>query len=305
MAMSNCVVIIILAAWIRNVHNKFLPGSACLLAEILVSIFAATLSWAFSYPLLSLSRACKHAQAHVALYTCCCWHLDPLPRLRDEVKEECPIVYEDNLSETKSSCSLPSLAPFYWCYISGQQQIPSLYDLLTELRHTLKDLVDVNHDTWAATGICISHCVHDQRPESPTAAYDGTLSTRNHLMIQGPFMLIIQFNMYCFLVTVLERLNCIKFDIVLFTSKCIIPLDNCCNRCIISKFEQHLSVLGPCLMALDQHLRMLRKVHSGVYDSYNLILAGVVVVTTPHLRLQLFRFCVRYGMSCSTVHLSI
>jgi len=118
-------------------------------------------------------------------------------------------------------------------------------------------------------------------------------------------MLIIQFNMFCLLVTVMARLHCIKFDTVLFTSRCIIPLDKCCNRCIISKLDQHLSVLGPCLMALDQHLRMLSKVSSGVYDSCNLILTGGVVVVTPHLRLQLFRFCVRYGMSCSTIHLSI
>jgi len=58
-------------------------------------------------------------------------------------------------------------------------------------------------------------------------------------------------------------------------------------------------------MALELHLRMLGKVYSGLYDSYNLILAGAVVVATPPLRLQLFRFCVRYGMSCSNVHLSI
>jgi len=198
-----------------------------------------------------------------------------------------------------------SLVPFYWSSISGQQPIPSLYDLTTEMRNTLKDLVEDNHDIWAATSICNSHWVHDQRRESPTTEYDGTLNTRNNLRIQGPFMLIIQFNMFCLLVTVMARLHCIKFDTVLFTSRCIIPLDKCCNRCIISKLDQHLSVLGPCLMALDQHLRMLSKVSSGVYDSCNLILTGGVVVVTPHLRLQLFRFCVRYGMSCSTIHLSI
>ena len=289
MAMSNGVVIINLVAWLRKVHNIFVHGSACIIAEILVSIFALHLSWAFSYPLLSLSRACKHAQEHVTLYTCCCWHLDNLPRLRDEVKEECPIVYEDNLSETKSFGLMLSLVPFYWCYISGQQQIPNIYDLKIEMRNTLKDLAEDNHGNWAATGIYISHCVEDKRPESSNTAYDGTLSTRSNLMIQGPSMLIIQFHMYCFLMTVLARLQCLKLDIVLFTSRCIIPLEKSCNHCIFSKFDQHLSVLGPCLMALAQHLRMLRKVYYGVYDSYDLILASVGVVATPKLRLQLFR----------------
>ena len=220
MGMYNCVVIIILSAWIRNVCNKLLHGSEWLLAEILVSNFASPLSWTFSSPLLSLSRACKYAQEHVAMYTCCCWHLDLLPRLRDEVKEECPIAYEENLSETNYCCLMPCLSQFYWCY------------------------------TWAATGICTSHCFHDQKPDSPTAAYDRTLSTRSSLMIQGPFMLIIQFKMYCFPVTVLVRLHCIKFALVLFTSRCV-PLDESCNRSLISTFDQHLSVLGPCLLVLE------------------------------------------------------
>ena len=133
--------------------------------------------------------------------------------------------------------------------------------LMSELRHTLKALVGVKHDTWAVTGMCTSHCLHEQRPASPPAAYDRTLSTRSSLLIQGLVMLLIQFKMYCFPATVLARLHCIKFDIVLFTSSCVIPLDNCCHRCFISKFDQHIRVLGPCLMALELHLWMLGKVY--------------------------------------------
>jgi len=74
-------------------------------------------------------------------------------------------------------------------------------------------------------------------------------------------MLIFQFKMFCFPATVLARLHCIKFDIVLITSSCSIPLDNSYNRGFISKFDQHLSVLGPCLMALELHLWMHGKVY--------------------------------------------
>jgi len=162
---------------------------------------------------------------------------------------------------------------------------------MTDARHTLQDFVDVIYDPWAVTGIHFSHCFPDQRPDSPSAADYKTLSTRISVMIQDLFMLIIQFKLYCYPGNVLARLHCIKFDIVLFTLRCVITLDNCCKRCFISKFDQHLGVLGPCRMALELHLRMLGKVYSGFYCSYCLFLAGVVVVVTPSLCLQMFRFC--------------
>ena len=82
----------------------------------------------------------------------------------------------------------------------------------------------------------------------------------------------------CSPVNVLARLQCIKFDTVFFTSRCIIPLANCCNSGFVGVFEQHLSVLGPCLMALDLHPRMLGKVYFGTFYSYCLFLASAVAV---------------------------
>ena len=131
----------------------FFPGPACLLAENLVNIFASPLSWTFSYPLLSLSQACKHAQEHVFVFTCC-WHLDPLPRLRDEVKEECPIVYEENFSETNYSCLLSCLSLFF-CYISAHQQLPSIHDLSAEPWTTLKVFVGVKQAPWATISVSL------------------------------------------------------------------------------------------------------------------------------------------------------
>ena len=266
-------------------------GSACLLAELLVSNFASYLSWAFSYSLLSLSRACKHAQEHVALGTCCCWHLDLLPRPRDEVKEECPIVYEDNLSETKAYYLAPCLPLILWCYFLSHQQNLSVCDLMTETWHTLQDFVDVTHDPWAVTGFHISHCFLDQRPDSPSAVYYTTFSTRTSVMTKDLVMFIIQIEMYWYPGNVLARLHCKKFDVVFFNSRCVTILENYCKRCFSGKFDQHLSMLGPCHMALELHLRMLGKVYSGIYCSFSLFLAGVVVVVTSPLCLQVFRFC--------------
>jgi len=47
------------------------------------------LSRHFSSSMLSLTLACKLAQGHVSLWTCCCWQLDYVPQVRDEVKEQC------------------------------------------------------------------------------------------------------------------------------------------------------------------------------------------------------------------------
>ena len=115
----------------------FYPVSECFLAEKLANIFAYPLSWLSSYPLLSLSQACKHAHEHVLLFTCCCWHLDPLPRLRDEVKEEYPSVYDDNFSETHYFCLLSCLPPLLCCYISDHLKHLSVSDLWAEQRTTL------------------------------------------------------------------------------------------------------------------------------------------------------------------------
>jgi len=263
MGMYNCVVIIILSVWINNVRNKLLHGSEWLLAAILVSNFAAPLSWTFSYPLLSLSRACKHAQEHVAMHICCCWHLDLLPRLRDEVKEECPIVYEDNLSETKSYCLMPCLSQFYWCYTSGYQQTPSIYDLkahylcllpcpphlfcwyitahhqhlsapelLAESRTTLQVFVDVTQGPWAAASVSsigdffgLYFCLLGMY----SWKYSVTFCTRSYFD-----------QLYCYQGYALTRLYCTQVASVAFISRCVIPSTSCYSCYFTSIVGPHL-----------------------------------------------------------------
>jgi len=115
-----------------------------------VAILGFPLSWTFSYVLLSLSLACKYAHEHVLLDTCFCWHLAFLPRLRDEVKEKYRIVYEDTLSETKSSIFMTFLLVFFWCYFSGPQQIPREPALQSALQTLARAPVGVVYDNLAA-----------------------------------------------------------------------------------------------------------------------------------------------------------
>ena len=69
-------------------------------------------------------------------------------------------------------------------------------------------------------------------------------------------------------------------DTVFFPSGCIISLDISCTRYFISDFEHHLIVLGPCVMALDMHLRVLGQVYAGPSYSYCLLLASAVVMVS-------------------------
>ena len=108
-------------------------GSACFLAENLIYIFVYPWTRASSYFLLSLSQAGRYAQQYVILNTCCCWHLDPMLRLRDEVKVECLFVYDEYFSETESACLMLCLYPPYCDYCPGHHQITRCHEHVTEL----------------------------------------------------------------------------------------------------------------------------------------------------------------------------
>ena len=117
------------------------------------------LSWHFSYSLLSLSLACKHAQEYVFLYTCCCWHLGCLPKHRDEVKGKCPIVYEDSFSETTSSFIMAFFWLFFalfWCNSPSPQQTTCALGLKTELRFSARLHVVVMHVNMPAVIVLLT-----------------------------------------------------------------------------------------------------------------------------------------------------
>jgi len=74
--------------------------------------------------------------------------------------------------------------------------------------------------------------------------------------------------MYCSHRTVLEYVICITDYTVSSTSGCKYFIVDSCIRYVVSDFEQHLRVLGPCLVALDTHLRMLGQACVSFYFSY-------------------------------------
>ena len=125
------------------------------------------------------------------------------------------------------------------------------------------------------------------------------------LVNPGPLMLISHCNMCCYRVNGRARLHCIHFNTVFFISRSFFPLANCWNRCFISDSEQHLSVLGPCLMAIALHLRMLETFYSEPSYSYRLFLARVAIVVIPPLRFHMFCYYDSYGMFCFIVHFLI
>ena len=199
-----------------------------------------------------------------------------MPRLRDEVKEECPIVYDDKLSETHYSCLLFCLPPLLCCYISAHQQHLSEPNLLAELRTTLQVFVGIKQGLWAAASVSsIGHYfgMYFRLLEMYIWQYSVTFCTRGHfdqlnvswfVDNSRPLMPFSQIKLYCYTGQALTRLYCAQVASVAFTSRCVIPSTSCCNCCFTSNVEQHLSVLGPCLMALVLHHTMLGTVYSGL-----------------------------------------
>ena len=59
-----------------------------------------------------------------------------------------------------------------------------------------------------------------------------------------------------------------QFWIFFGITSCIFFIVGSCIHYFVSDFEQHLRVLGPCLMALDTHLRMLGQAFASLYYSY-------------------------------------
>ena len=110
--------------------------------------------------LLSLSLACKYAQEHGSFCTCCCWHLVCLPQARDEVKRECPIVYDECLSETAlaSLATLVSLAEFSVTLLGGTALI--ITTILLLYWNCLSLISRLNH-VFIGKLICITgHITH-------------------------------------------------------------------------------------------------------------------------------------------------
>ena len=175
-----------------------------------------------------------------------CWHLAFLLNVWNEVKGQFSLVYEDVISET------------------------NIFNLRTRSVITFK-LCWFLHE-----GIHTSHCSHAHRPYSSSEAHGRLSITYSSSLVKSPFLLIVFLSMDCFYLTVLERIKCITDDIVMFPSGCNSFFVVSCTRYFVSHFEQHFRMLGPCLMALDMHLRMLGQDFARPYYSYPLFSTSAV-----------------------------
>jgi len=241
-------------------------------AEKLTIYFVYPLSWTSFYHWLSLSQAGKHAHEHVILYTCDCWHLDHWPRLRDEVKEECSAVYDELLSETQFFCLFfcPCVCPSpLLCSITAHHNNFSASKLLVELGNTVQAFVSSIQDPYTR-GLCflgmyswqhfVTFCIRGQF--DPLSVYWILGNLRSSMLVS---QIVLSYSTGYALVRVYY----------------IQDVCRCCNYYFISNFGPHLSVLGPCLLALGVHHMMLGTVHFGLRYIICLFLVVAVVVTTP------------------------
>ena len=264
----------LLGGW-NSLYLLFVHEAECLIVEKVINTFVASLSWTFPYLLLSLSQADKHALEHVSIITCCCGHLAPLPRLRDEVKEECPIVYDENLSETLYFCLLHWLPPLFCSYVAAHQHHGSVPDLLAELRTTLQ-VVGVKQSSWAAaTASSLNYyfglylCLRGMY----SWQFSVPFSTRGHLD-----------QLYYYPGYALSRLYGTQTACKAVMSRCVLPSPSYCSCSFTSNVEPHLSVIGPCLMAIALHLTMLGTVYLGL-DQHVHVLGPCYNALDQHLKM--------------------
>ena len=202
------------------------------------------LFWGVPSVWLSLYQGSLCAQMLGSRCSSICWHWAFRLNGWDEVKGQYPLVYEDELSERSYLVSRP----------------------LTNI---------IGRLVWfPAAGFQTSHWLHDKWSENSIEAHGRVLfETHSSLLVKEFLMLICYLRLYYCPMYVLQRTECIMDDFVIVPFRYIISLDISCIRYFVSILEQHLRVLGPCLMALDKHLRMLGQVYAGPLYSSCLLLA--------------------------------
>ena len=214
------------------------------------------LSWGLPSLWLSLFMVSPYAHMLGTLCSCICWHLASLLKDWDEVKGQSPLVYEEVFSVT------------------------SVFDV------KLFTVITFRLIWFSVAGFRTTHCSHDQWPERSREPYGRVFPTCGRLMVKDPLWLLFLSGMFCFHMDVLEQLKCVNDVTVLLPYKCTSSLAVSCTRDFVSEFEQHLRVLGPCLVALDMHLRMLGKVSPGPYCKN--VLRIITWMSTYVMVLQVF-----------------
>ena len=102
-----------------------------------------------------------------------------------------------------------------------------------------------------------------RRAESRFAACTREFGAHDNMVDFFTLMFIFSLGMYCSDMIVVERMQCVNDNAVKYLYGCFIPSFIICNANCLRDSEQHICVLGLCLMALDVHPRMLGQAHQG------------------------------------------
>ena len=213
--------------------------------------FVFFLYWGLPLFWLSLLQGRLIALKHELLCSCLCWQLYVFPMGGDEVKGKSPFVYEDMLSETSLDFVLDNLLDPYRIICMAVWQCGTSHQ------------PSFSQHTRRATTRC----------EDYNGAFGATPSRVDLVTkifsisfgIYCSFTLLFGFSlgMQCRGIIVVERMQCIHGNVVHFNNGgCNISYITC-NDNLSRDSEQHLCVLGLCLMAPDEHLWMLEPAHHG------------------------------------------
>jgi len=257
-------------------------------ARIVISV-----TWAPPSLLLSLLLVTLYAHNPDYPWSGFCWRLVHLQNEWDEVKGLCPLVYEDNLSEARMCralglCLNLVASSFLFCWqspfvqpdweLEQGQGLLSYVNLLA--KEWLTALVGFFSVLWPFDW-CVNASTrllppsHSMRPEIQQQERNCMLGMLNQLLDHYTLMCRLYFGMYWgynitlphLQIVVVKLVNSANDDFVSWSTGCTILLFPHLNMSVVWTITQLCCVIGPCLRALDWHLRMLGPACNGLSDA--------------------------------------
>ena len=191
------------------------------------------LSWGRPSFWLSRLLVSLYAQKNVTRCSYFCWKLAFSQIVWDEVRGKFPLVHEEVFSETSLVVLLyftRGICLFTWCVGAGVRPRSS---------------------------------VSERRTDNKSVAHSRVYGLQGSMADQIALMFVFSIRPYWPNMVVLDRMQCLMDDVVNSIYECIISSFIICNLCFLRNSEQHLRVLGLCLVALDVHHRMLGPPNQG------------------------------------------
>ena len=229
----------------------FLNYVLIFLSSFTASWYVVVVFWGLPLIWLSLPLQRQFAPKQEPLWSSFCWQLLLCQHGRDEVKGKALVVNEDMLSETSVATYFVmsrGVCRVAWCFGAG-----TWHSFSWTLRRTERRQDGCSSISSALDNILVAFWSF-----TSSLCYSvGMYCSCNVLFsfsvcLESPVMFVI------------GRLQCNNDTVVSSIFGCCIPSFIICNVSFFRDLEQHLCVrgmclmaLGPCLMALEQHRRML------------------------------------------------